>query len=476
MFPSWRLHLHEARTALNQGRLDRACQVLARGEVRGFRQTEELTGEVAARFVARARQRLEDGDTRAGWHDLQLAEQLSAGAPGIDELRSEYAREALRHAADELAAGRTSAAQTILARLSARQMGGDSRRMLSTLADGLQQAERLLADGRGGESLQTVSLLGEQPGAGDGTIESGGREIQLAAVSARIALVRERCHQFITLSGELLAAMEESKWSEVLAKADQLLTIAPRDPIARRARREAWRAVGLDATVAFQPNQKGAQVSLDHTRSPRHTDGHDETMPGQHNLHRFLMWVDSVGGYLVVTDDTIVLGQPAGGTPIAVPIRADLSRRHAVLRREGGNYVLDPLGPVKLDGQTISGPTVLGSQHVLELGQGVRMEFSRPHALSATARLTPLSHHRTEPRADAVILMADSCVLGPQAHSHIRCREWGTDLVLIARGGELSCRSTAPLTVDGNTAVGCHALKGTSRIEGDKLAMSFEPL
>jgi hypothetical protein len=475
MFPSWRLQLCEARTALNQGRLDLACQVLARDGVRGFRQTEQLTGEVAARFVERARQRLDGGDTRAGWHDLQLAEELAAGTPGIDELRGAYVLESLRRAADDLASGRYGGAQTILTRLANRKLGGDLRRHLSLLADGLQNAERMLADGRAGDAAQALSTLGEQSPATDATIEVSSREVPLAAVGARIVLVRRRCDEYLSLSQELLAAMEESKWSEVLAKADQLLSMAPRDPIARRARREAWRAVGLDATVAFQPGRQGA-VALEHNGSPSQPGGHDETMPGDQKLNRFLMWVDAVGGYLVVTDDTVVLGQPAPGSPIAVPIRADLSRRHAVLRRDGGSYVLDPLGPVKLDDQLLTGPTLLGTQHVIELGQGVKMEFCRPHALSATARLTPLSHHRTEPRVDAVILMADTCILGPQGHSHVRCRDWRHDLVLISRGEGLSCRSTTPVTIDGAAGQSAGALQATSRIEGDNLALGLEPL
>ena len=39
----------------------------------------------------------------------------------------------------------------------------------------------------------------------------------------------------------------------------------------------------------------------------------------------------------------IVLGQPSPGESIAVPILADLSRRHAVIRRDAGAYVLEPL-------------------------------------------------------------------------------------------------------------------------------------
>lgn len=476
MFPSWRLHLCEARAALHQGRLDRACQVLANEELRGYRQTQELTAEVARKFVDRARHRLNQGDTHGGWHDLALAEELAAGTKGIDQLRHEYAQHELELAARELGAGRTATALTLIARLAHRRLGGDLRRQLLQIAEGMQRAERQLAEGQAGESLQTLSSLGEHAPLGDGTIDGSQRTGAFLSVRERIEWLRHRCHDYLALSAKLLQAMENHNWPDVLTTADKLLAVAPRDPVARRARREAWHAVGLDATVAYQPAKKFPQICLQQTPTPTSVGKDSQVMPGDNAPQRFLLWVDAVGGYLVVTDDEVVLGQPTGESPIAVPIRADLSRRHTILRRDRGNYVLHPLGPTRLDGQLLQGPTVLANHHEIELGQGVRFEFTRPHALSATARLTPLSHHRTEPRADAILLMADSCVLGSGSHSHIRCDSWSSEVVLITRGGQLSCRATQPVSVDGIEGAGPRELKINSRIEGDNLGISFEPL
>ena len=117
-----------------------------------------------------------------------------------------------------------------------------------------------------------------------------------------------------------------------------------------------------------------------------------------------------------------------------MPILADLSRRHAVIRREAGAYVLEPLQPVRVDGREITGPTVLADNQLIQLGDNVRLRFTKPHALSATARLDFESHHKTQPSADAVLLMADSCVLGPNRHCHVRCRDWQHDVVLYRHG------------------------------------------
>ena len=170
-----------------------------------------------------------------------------------------------------------------------------------------------------------------------------------------------------------------------------------------------------------------------------------DTVAGNEHPQRALLWVDAVGGFLVCLDDAIVLGQPSPGDAIAVPILADLSRRHAVIRRDAGAYVLEPLQRPRVDGREITGPFVLADNQLIQLGDSVRLRFTKPHALSATARLDVESHHKTQPTADAVLLMADSCVLGPNRHCHVRCRNWQQDVVVYRQNDQVFCRADEPL-------------------------------
>jgi hypothetical protein len=186
------------------------------------------------------------------------------------------------------------------------------------------------------------------------------------------------------------------------------------------------------------------------------------------------LWVDAVGGFLVCLDDQVVLGQPSQGNSIAVPILADLSRRHAVIRREGGSYVLEPLQSVRIDGREVSGPTVLVDGQRIQLGDSVRLRFTRPHALSATARLDFESHHKTQPSADAVLLMADSCVMGPNAHCHVRARNAQHDVVLYRSGDGLQCRSAVELVVDGEARSGPIDVLSGERVEGESFSFTWE--
>ncbi len=74
MFPSWRMKLGEARRALRSGELDRASAIVQQDELKEFRQARELSVELAQCFADRARGRLLDGHSSAGWRDVQQAD------------------------------------------------------------------------------------------------------------------------------------------------------------------------------------------------------------------------------------------------------------------------------------------------------------------------------------------------------------------------------------------------------------------
>jgi len=191
---------------------------------------------------------------------------------------------------------------------------------------------------------------------------------------------------------------------------------------------------------------------------------------------RFMLWVDAVGGYRVCLGDVVTLGQPIPGSAVDVPILGDISSRHAVIHRDGEGYVVEAIRDIWLDGRPVRKAASLCDGARLQLGDRVRLSFRRPHALSATARLDFESHHRTQPSADAVLLMADTCVLGPRRHSHIVCRDWQHEVILYRHDEELFCRSKAPLLVDGRECQGRRPISRWARIEGDDFALNLEPI
>lgn len=189
---------------------------------------------------------------------------------------------------------------------------------------------------------------------------------------------------------------------------------------------------------------------------------------------RFMLWVDGVGGYWVSLSESVLLGQPGGPRPADIPILGDLSTRHARIRRDGEGYLIEAIHEVRLNGRPVSGMAPLEDGARIALGSAVRMVFHRPHALSATARLDFESHHRTQPSADAILLMADACVLGPGRHCHVVCRSWPEELILYRHDDDLYCRGKGAIQIDGVSYEQRGILTRNSHVTFDQYALCLE--
>jgi hypothetical protein len=134
--------------------------------------------------------------------------------------------------------------------------------------------------------------------------------------------------------------------------------------------------------------------------------------PDSHGSARWMLWIDGVGSYRILLADAVTLGQPGGSREADIAVLGDLSTRHARIRRDGEGYLIEAVHEVRVDGRAVQGAAPLEDGSRIALGGAVRLAFRRPHALSASARLEFESYHRTEPPADAVLLVSESCVLG----------------------------------------------------------------
>jgi hypothetical protein len=265
--------------------------------------------------------------------------------------------------------------------------------------------------------------------------------------------------------------LADENWSDALATADQMLQRAPDWAMPREARQKAWAQVGMRVTG---PHVSPAARGLAAPAQPPSRSM--EPTPTRPASPRFLLWLDGVGGYLVCEGDEVMIGQPSAGGQIDVPILGDISRQHVRIHRNGEGYLLQPLRKTRVNGRTVEGWHTLAEGQILELGEGVKLRFRRPNALSTTAKLEFVSHHRTQPAADAVILMSESLLLGVSSSCHISSKSLTGQLVLFRQEGELWCRAPGKFQIDGHACDGEGRLTRRSQVVGNDFSFSLEEL
>jgi hypothetical protein len=183
-----------------------------------------------------------------------------------------------------------------------------------------------------------------------------------------------------------------------------------------------------------------------------------------------------VGGYLVCLEDRIILGRAGPDSPADVPLMGDLSRNHATLVRSNESYLIEPLHATFVNGKAVAEPTVLRDGDVIRLGATVELEFRQPSPVSATARLAIVSRHRLPIAVDGVLLMAETCIVGAEAQSHIAAPTMKDPVVLYRQGPSLWCRARGSFEVDGRTCASRAPLTLNSSVLGEGFSFSLEPL
>lgn len=471
LFPQWRLKIREARVAFHQGRWEEASELLVQKSVREFLPAKRLSLEVAGRFADRAKSRLEAGDSMAGWDDLRQATRLGGYEEEIAQIRAGHLARGVDKVRRYLLRGEYALAAEQIARLEQRRLGGDQVRAWKLIVHLITRAKQL--DHRG-QHAEAAEMLQRAKNILPDPSDNLGREL-----GARRQQLLEKVPISRSLATQLHEALAEQDYRRVLKTADEMLELAPEHTAARQARRKAWKAVGMAPTLLHQhvPFERHGSNGAIQGSSPRRPSEETASMTDPRTpSRRIVAWIDEVGGYLICLGNEICLGQPSAAPGADIPILADLSRRHAIIRREGEAYVLSPIHQVELDGIRLKEPTLLTDGAEIKLGESVRLRFRKPHALSTTACLTLESHHSTQMAVRNVVLMSESCVLGPQSHSHICCPKWKADLVLFRDGDRLRFRTQTLVEVNGEPGASEQAICQSCRIEGEDFALSIEEI
>jgi hypothetical protein len=196
----------------------------------------------------------------------------------------------------------------------------------------------------------------------------------------------------------------------------------------------------------------------------------------------FTVWIDGVGCFWLISRDRVRIGGPAspsGSSPGThsssdIVILSDLKRHHATIVRTGEGYFLEAVGPVRVAGREVLDRAMLSDGAMIELGRGVRLKFRQPTSLSLSARLDFASDHRPAQSVDGIVLLADTCLMGPSEDQHIVCPDWPGQVLLVQQSSDLTCRSRLELTVNGRKFKGSYSLRSGDIVMGNDLRFWIE--
>lgn len=465
--------MRQAEESARAGRLDEALALASRPDVADHRQALLLRSRLALDLIGRATRRAEADDVAGGIADLELAERHGAPPDALAAARLRVADLVADEVRAGLVAGDPARVIERVDELARHHVSGPSLRRAREAAEAWQAALEELRRGEFG--LARTALERAERLAGDEARAAlGDCRKRLDSAQKGSAPAVERLYE--TLRG--------TDWAAILAAAEAVLDLVPEHPAARQARARAWQQIGALSPTAGPP-RRASSASVLHivdrpepvaavsppTPRPAPAAPRPEPVPGE----RILLWADGIGGYLILMGEEVILGRAGPDGQADVPLLGDLSRRHAALVRSGDGYLLRAYHPTYINNRKVEAAPLCDGD-VIRLGSTLELEFRQPSPISATARLDLVSRHRLPVAVDGVILMAETCIVGPSRQAHIPAPALAAPVVLYRQGSELWCKAPGEFEVDGRPRVGRAPVGTRSNVLGDGFSFSLEPL
>ena len=480
--------LRQAEEAARAGRFDEALALVNRPDVADHHHAVKLRGRFVLDLIARASRRGEADDTAGAIADLDLAERLGAAPDVLAGARLGLADRVAVEVLSDLDAGEPARVVERVEHLARHKVGGPALRRAREVAESWQAMHE---EARRGEFGRAQAHL-------DRAERLAGATAQAALASCRRDLEARQKAASPRVEA-LYAALAEGRWPETLRAAEAVLETVPEHPAARQARARAWQQIAAIGPSASWPDRGARMPQANAPSEPEPIRFLDEAEPEAQApiwanaarrtrptpaparpcepgpSGRFLLWVDAVGGYLVCLNDRVTLGRAGPDSQADVPLLGDLARDHASLRRDGEGYVIHAQHPTFVNGQPVR-TAPLRDGDVIRLGDTVELEFRQPSPVSSTARLTIVSRHRLPLAVDGVLLMAETCIIGPSSQAHVAAPGLGDPVVLYRQGSALWCRASGGFDVDGRPHVARGSLTLQSSVMGEGFSFSLEPL
>lgn len=488
--------------ALAANELQRAVELLRR--LKPNRTTRNWRRQLTRALMQRADGFISSQRLPEAWRDLSTATEFADTSldDHVSKQKSRLVELTIESAEGMLQVGKTNHALDLIGLLSDREIADWRTDRIREVAECLLSAERQAA-------------LGKLEAAIDDLNKANSLYPELKNLDDRIVSKQKRKQKLTVLTEKLQSSALACQWNEVVSHCQAILKIAPQHEIAIGAQRHAAAQMKRQTSVGSRltsvpaivnPDQAGdividgdleepqngktkgtgrttiknqeAETENDHSADASDQQVVQTGSSASAESGSFLIWVDGVGGYLICTKAINLIGQAVHGTMVSIPLQADVRQRHARIEAVGGLHLIQPLGPMQIDGRsaTLDERHVLKTGQTITLGVGVRLAYAQTHPLSKSARMDFVSRHRTQPWSDGIILAGQSFILGPNPNNHIFCPRWKHDLILFRRKDQWWAKSDSEFCIDDQPRALEGPIQFNSHLVGEYFSLTLEPV
>ena len=502
------LRLKQAESAIADGRLDEAFNIVQSEEIKQHRRGQKLIGRLARAFAKRGKENLDSERIQLALIDCNKAEKLAGNTPDVAKLRSaicsEMEQRRLRHlhrsfkvaqARRHIQDGWISAGEQILDDTGDKD--GQAGILLEQVAvarlqisEAVTKAEHALRRNDLDGAIDIVLKAGATDNKNDKVVELVSKLRSLAAkrirenfdngrirlaqsLWQRVSPIADGCSEVSELglalsqcrraagyvaAGRVRAAVPLlRKVKAICPSAKWLSTVTDHTRQAAELLDElAASPLGLDVTgdaAADEQCDKGSEriiKSLPNDRAKPQAVPHkirSDTRGGSSLPSRFLLQIDGIGSFFVLRDGRITVGPVSSSARPTVGLMADPNLPVATIERVEDDYFIRSSKPVRVNDATTTNKLLIDGDRIA-LSPRCRMKFNIPNPASTTAILS-LSRARLG-RADVrqIILMDRDILIGPTAGNHILAEFLDETVALFAQNGRLLCKTKERILVD----------------------------
>jgi hypothetical protein len=498
------LRLKQAESAIADGRLDEAFDILQSRDIREHRRGQKLIGRLAIAFTKRGRANLEAERIQLALVDCNKAEKLAGNTADVAALRSaicsemEQRRLRSRHRSFKVAQARQhindgwiSAGEQIL-----KDAGDDNGQAGIVLEQAaIARLHNSQAITRAEQALQRNDLAGAidfvvKAGALDSQNEQvvellsklrslAAREIKENFDGGRIDLAQslwQRVTPIANGSGEICelgsALRQCSKAAEHVAAgrmreavnllrkvqltcpaAKWLATVTNQSRQAAELLDElAASPLGLDMTRRQDMEEKIQQTG-DDSGSPgevyrRLARDSSAARPRHESLpSKFMLQIDGIGSFYVVRDSSITVGPVSSSARPTVGLMVDPNLPAVTIERSEDDYFIKSSNPVRVNDVATTNKLLIDADRI-SLSSRCGMKFNIPNPASTTATLSLPAARLGRADVRRIILMDRDILIGPTEGSHILADSLDETVALFTQNGGLHCKAKDKILVD----------------------------